>query len=119
MPTNARAPEWLVLLACANPSPSEPRRGKHLRNPVDWSPLLELADEHGVLPLLAKRLPDAGDAIVPPEVRQKLRDRQRAQTIFTLSMTAELFRLLDRLASSGIDALLTQVPVLSMRCYGG
>jgi Uncharacterised nucleotidyltransferase len=108
----------LVLLECANPSPAARRLGDLLRNSVDWSVLLELADEHGMLPLLAKRLQNVDDVTVPPEIRQKLRDWQRAQVIFTLSMTAELFRLLDRFAAAGIDTLLTKGPVLSTRCYG-
>jgi putative nucleotidyltransferase-like protein len=118
MRTSAIAPEWLALLECANPHPAAQRLTELVRNPVDWSALLALADEHGILPLLAKRLQDVEDAIVPPEIRQKLRGRQRAQVVFTLSMTAGLFRLLDRFAASGIDTLLTKGPVLSMRCYG-
>jgi hypothetical protein len=118
MRTSAIAPEWLALLECANPYPAAPRLTELVRNPIDWSVLLALADEHGILPLLAKRLQDVDDASVPPEIRQKLRERQRTQVVFTLSMTAELFRLLDRFGASGIDTLLTKGPVLSMRCYG-
>jgi hypothetical protein len=116
--TNASTPEWLVLLECANPSLASARLSELLRSPVDWPALLALAEEHGLVPLVAKRLQDAGAAVVPPEIRQKLRDGQRAQIIFTMSMTAELFRLLDRFAASGIDVLLTKGPVLAMRCYG-
>jgi hypothetical protein len=87
-------------------------------NPLDWSALLTLADEHGMLPLLAMRLREVDQTIVPPEIRQKLRDWQRAQMVFTLSLAAELFRLLDRFAAAGIETLLTKGPVLSMRCYG-
>src|ERR1700676_5081625 len=110
--------EWRVLLECANLDPAKRRLHDLAGNPVDWSALLTLADVHGMLPLLAARLRDCDEAIVPPEIRQKLRDRQRAQVVFTLSLTAELFRLLDRLAASGIETLLTKGPVLSMRCYG-
>jgi hypothetical protein len=118
MQTNAIGSEWLVLLDCANPSLTAGRWSELLANSADWPALLALADDHGMLPQLAKRLQNVDAAIVPPEIRQKLRDWQRTQAIFTLSMTAELFRLLDRLAASGIGALLTKGPVLSMRCYG-
>ena len=118
MQPNTIASEWLVLLECANPSPAAGRLSELLAHSVDWPALLGLADDHGMLPLLAKRLQDVDDAMVPPEIRQKLRDWQRAQAIFTLSMTAELFRLLDRFAASGVETLLTKGPVLSMRCYG-
>jgi hypothetical protein len=118
MQTKTIASEWLVLLECASLSPTTRRLSELLAGSVDWSALLELAEEHGMLPLLARRLHDVDDAVVPAETRQKMREWQRAQVIFTLSMTAELFRLLDRFAGSGIDALLTKGPVLSMRCYG-
>jgi hypothetical protein len=110
--------EWRVLLECANPNPAKRRLGDLVRNPLDWSTLLTLAHGHGMVPLLAMRLREIDDAIVPLEVRQKLRDSQRAQMVFTLSLAAELFRLLERFAASGIETLLTKGPVLSMRCYG-
>jgi hypothetical protein len=58
------------------------------------------------------------EGVVPPAIRQKLRDTQRQQIIFTLGLTAELFRLLDRFAALGIETLLTKGPALSERCYG-
>jgi len=118
MQTNTMASEWLVLLECARPSPAVRRLSELLANSVDWPALLALADDHGMLPLLGRRLQDLDEAFVPPEICQRLRDRQRAQVIFTLSMTAELFRLRDRFAAAGIDVLLTKGPVLAMRCYG-
>ena len=118
MQTNTMASEWLVLLECARPSPAVRRLSELLGNSVDWPALLALADDHGMLPLLGRRLQDLDEAVVPPEICQRLRDRQRAQVIFTLSMTAELFRLRDRFAAAGIDVLLTKGPVLAMRCYG-
>ena len=112
------APEWVVLLEGASLHPDAQRLEQLLRKPMDWPHLLELADEHGMLPLLAARLSGLDEAIVPSEVRQKLRTWQRAQTVFTLSLTAELFRLLDRFATAGIEVLLTKGPVLAARCYG-
>lgn len=107
-----------MLLECANPDPAEGRLSDLVCNPVDWSTLLALAGEHGMLPLLAMRLRDVDAAIVPPEICERLRNWQRAQVVFTLSLTGELFRLLDRFAASGIETLLTKGPVLSMRCFG-
>ena len=82
------APEWVVLLEGASPHPDGQRLEQLLRKSMDWPHLLELADEHGMLPLLAARLSVFDEAIVPSEVRQKLRTWQRAQTVFTLSLTA-------------------------------
>jgi len=57
-------------------------------------------------------------ALVPPEVRVKLREFQRSHTVSALQLTAELFRVLEPFAVSGIDVLLTKGPALSVRCYG-
>lgn len=77
-----------------------------------------LADDHGVLPLVATRLraPDAASH-VPASIRQKLADRQRTQILFTLSMVAEMFRVLGRFASASIPVLAIKGPALAARCY--
>jgi hypothetical protein len=80
--------------------------------------LVLLAEEQGLLPLLTKRLGEMREDVAPSEIRQELRDAARAQTLFTLSLTAELFHVLDRFAALGIEVLLTKGPVLSARCYG-
>jgi hypothetical protein len=116
--TNALSAEWLALLQCANPQFSADRLSVCLRKPFDWSHLLILAEDQGLLALLTKRLGELGEDVAPSEIHQELRDAARAQTLFTLSLTAELFRVLDRFAAPGIEVLLTKGPVLSARCYG-
>lgn len=115
---NSLSAEWLALLECANPHTDVPRLNELFRKPLDWRRLLTLADEHGVLPLLTKHIALLDEGGTPAEVRRELRDAARARTLFTLSLTAELFRVLDRFAALGIAALLTKGPVLSARCYG-
>jgi hypothetical protein len=80
--------------------------------------LLALAEEHGVEGHLAACLREFQGDLVPPEIRQAVVDRQRAQTFFTLRLTAELFRILDRFASEGIGALVVKGPVLAVQAYG-
>jgi hypothetical protein len=122
---NAVSAEWLTLLECANPNPVPDRLSELLDESQDWPRLLTLADEQGILALLTKRLGGLGEGrggtrfeLVSPEIRQQLRDAARARTLFTLSLTAELFRVLDRFATLGIGVLMTKGPVLSARCYG-
>ncbi len=110
--------EWRVLLECANPHFAASRLGQLLSESLDWPRLLILAEDQGVLPLLTSRLGELDENVVPTQVRQKLRDSSRSQMLFTLSLTAELFRILDRFAALGISVLLTKGPVLSARCYG-
>jgi hypothetical protein len=70
-----------------------------------------------LLPLLGARL-RAADIDPPVEFCRQLQDAQRSQIIFTLSLTAELFCVLERFASVGIEILLTKGPALAARCYG-
>jgi hypothetical protein len=108
--------EWAALLGCATPGASLDRFAGLLQN-CRWPHLLQLAEDHGLTPLLAERVKNLDHAVVPVEVRDKLRKLQRSRAIFALRLTAELFRVLDRFAVSGIDVLLTKGPALSVRCY--
>src|SRR6267143_416018 len=103
--------EWSALLECASPVHDRHRLAGLFRS-ADWTRLLILADDHGVAGHLAASLRDLEKDLVPAEIRQALVDRQRARNFFTLRLTAELFRVLDRFASKGIEALVVKGPVL-------
>jgi hypothetical protein len=115
--TSARA-SWALLVECARPNPGIERLDEMLRRIGDWPVFLELAEKHSVLGLAASRFLDCGQGAVPPEILHGLRERSRAQTLFTLLLTAEMFRLFDCFTGSGVEALVTKGPVLSARCYG-
>ncbi len=84
----------------------------------DFESLFQLADEHGVIPHLSAALGAAPDLRLPDSFLATLRERQRAHLLFTLTMTAQLFRILDLLRQSAIDALVVKGPVLALRAYG-
>ncbi|HVM74751.1 MAG TPA: nucleotidyltransferase family protein [Candidatus Saccharimonadales bacterium] len=107
-----------MLCACVSPSFNPQTLQEALAPPVDWDVLLELAEEHSVQGILAKRLQAFEFAGVPSAAREKLQTRMRAQHIYTLSMTAELFRLLDDFAAAGIEILVVKGPVTSVVAYG-
>ena len=109
--------EWSVLLECASPVHDASRLAEIARY-ADWSRVLVLAEEHGVLGHVAKRLRDLDVDLVPGEIRKTLLERHRAQVFSTLRMTAELFRLLNIFAASDIPALVVKGPVLAMQAYG-
>jgi len=109
--------EWSLLVECASPSRDRRRLAALLRS-LDWNRLLLLAEEHGVNGHLAACLRDLDSHLVPPEIRQTLIDRQRAQNFFTLRLTAELFVILERFKSEGIGALVVKGPVLAIEAYG-
>lgn len=112
------ATEWPVLLECASAKPDAGKLCELLRQNVDWQALFLLAEEHGMLGLLARRAGELSEATLPSEFRKKLRERHRSQLLVTLGMTAELFRVLQRLAAARIRTLVVKGPVLAVRAYG-
>jgi hypothetical protein len=84
---------------------------------LDWDILLDLAEDHGVQGLLADRFMKTGFAGIPPAAREKLQVRMRAQHLFTLSMTAELFRILQQFAQARVDTFLVKGPLISYLAY--
>jgi len=106
-----------VLLECASAA-FDVRRLAELSRSVDWSRLLTLAEEHGVLGHLTVRLGALEKDLVPAEVRAALVEHHRAQVFSTLRLTAELFRVLELFAAQGIGALVVKGPVLAMQAYG-
>src|SRR4029077_2117656 len=109
--------EWSALLECASLSHDRQRLANLFRS-ANWARFQALAEEHGVVGLVAARLRDIQWESVPPEIKQTLIDRQRAQIFFSLRMTTELFRILDRFSSEGIGALVVKGPVLAVEAYG-
>jgi Uncharacterised nucleotidyltransferase len=109
--------EWSVLLECASPVRNRQRLAGSFAS-ADWARLLALAGEHGVAGHLASCLRDLEESLVPPRVRQKLIERQRAQNFHTLRLTAELFLILGLFTSKGIGALVVKGPTLAVRAYG-
>jgi len=115
--TNNLEKEWAVLVECASPQRCAPHLSERLQDSFDWRELLARAEQQGVLGLLAEQLKNLNPA-PQAEIREAVYEWQRRHTVFTLSLTAEMFRLLEHFAALGIEALVTKGPVLSVRCYG-
>jgi hypothetical protein len=106
-----------VLVECASSQPRAPHLTDLLQGSFDWRALLARAEQHGVLGLLAERVKQLNSS-TPPEIRETLREWERRQTVFALSLTAEMFRLLEHFAGLSIELLVIKGPPLSVRCYG-
>jgi hypothetical protein len=85
---------------------------------ISWPALLTLAEQHGVIALLASALQHCGEGVPPPGFEQKIRELHRGQVLSTLKMTAELFRLINLFRSASPDVVLVKGPVLALRAYG-
>jgi hypothetical protein len=84
---------------------------------LNWDGLLDLAADHGVQGVLAKRLEEVAFANVPDSARERLQDRMRAQHLSTLSMTVALFRILQDFSTERIEAVLVKGPLVSLLAY--
>jgi len=116
--TGELSAEWAVLLECASPVCNPQRLSDLLQRKPDWSILIPLAEEHGVLALLAERVHREQESSVPQEIQQKLEEKRHALLLFSLSLLAELFCLLESFRAAGMEALVVKGPALSARCYG-
>jgi Uncharacterised nucleotidyltransferase len=112
-----RAAWPLLLQSCA--LPRDPVKISALAAEVDdVESLFRLADEHGVIAHLAAALATVADARIPPILLDSLRTHRRLQLLLSLTMTAELFRILELFRMSQIECIVVKGPVLSLRAYG-
>ncbi len=80
--------------------------------------LFQLTEEHGVIAHLAAALGECPQQPLRSEFLEMLRARHRMQLLFTLAMTAELFRILQMLRDANIETVVVKGPVLALRAYG-
>jgi hypothetical protein len=109
--------EWPVLLECCSSHSDARRLHQLIDRTQDLPALLAQAEEHCILPLLAARVQEAALGASYPDFQSKLSLLNRTQVVLALALTAELFRVLERLSSLDIQVLTTKGPALSVRCY--
>jgi hypothetical protein len=85
---------------------------------VDWTYVRETAIQHGIIPLLYKRLKEDMIDLVPPDELAELRTLFMENAARNLRMTQELFKVLDLLAEAGIEAMPFKGPALAIQAYG-
>jgi hypothetical protein len=110
--------EWQFLCVCASPAASQEALTSAYGAVKDWDLLLELAEEHGVLGLLSKRLAPTQRKSVPSAAREKLQTRMRSQQMFVLGLTADLFQILEEFDRMAIEGILVKGPIVSLLAYG-
>ena len=86
-------------------------------NRLDWAKVLELAEHHGVAPVMYRALNERPSS-APAEVLEQLRSRYEYTARKNLRFTAELFRILDCLEAHAIPAIPLKGPVLAETVYG-
>jgi hypothetical protein len=84
---------------------------------MDWERLVQLADHHGLVPLVFRRLSAEMDASRSPGL-EVLRQHDNANAHRTLWLTLELLNIHRHLQARGLEVLPYKGPVLAEALYG-
>ncbi len=112
--------EWSLLrTACSAGTPGEKLDliRPLLREPICWKILFDLADRHGVQPLLCQTLSTIEEA-VPSEDMHALKQRYQVNLLKALFLSRELIRIVDRLSEIGIEVMPYKGLALAEAIYG-
>jgi hypothetical protein len=109
----------LILACCGDDSDGRlsARIPQILRHGVDWERLVRLADHHGLVPLVFRRLSAEMDASRSPGL-EALRQQDNANAHRTLWLTLELLNIHRHLQARGLEVLPYKGPVLAEALYG-
>lgn len=116
-PGAATQPEWSLLLAASSTSRNKDRLDALLRAPLRWDVVLDLADRHGVEPLLYQALSDC-KSLIAPEYLNFLAQKHRTNVHKSLMLSRELIRIVDELSALGIEAMPYKGLALAEAVYG-
>ncbi len=114
-------PEAQVLLACARLELTGAERdglAQALATGLDWDWLLELAERHGLRPLLYRHLDALASGLVPRRVLVDLWTHHERRALTNQLMAQELLRILALFDHAGIAALPYKGPALAASLYG-
>jgi hypothetical protein len=99
--------EWSLLRAACSQIPRQEKTERirlQSRQPIRWKILFELADRHGVQPLLYQALVDAEDA-VPRDAMPTIEKRYQVNLHKALFLSRELIRIIDCMSAVGIEVM--------------
>lgn len=109
-----------LLLCCATTEFDEAGQAgleRMLAQPIDWQRLYDLADAHGLRPLLFRHLAERTDAAIPKDIEAKLWRHQESLRRRNRFMETELVALVRLLADNGIAAVAHKGPVVARLAY--
>lgn len=111
-------PEWSLLLAGCSAANQEKndRIEPLLRSPLRWDVVLDLADRHGVQPLLYQAL--SNSHAVPTEPLSALKQKYQTNVHKSLMLSRELIRIVDELSVAGIEVMPYKGLALAETVYG-
>jgi len=111
--------EWSLLRAACSTAGSQEKLERIrslLVSPIRWKSLADLAERHGVLPLLCQALLSIDP--VPPEEMRGLKQRYQVNLHKALFLSRELIRIVENLSARGIEVIPYKGLSLAETLYG-
>ena len=96
--------EWSLLRAACSQLTSAQDLAAQLQPSICWKSLFDLADHHGVLPIICQRLSGIAE-LVPADDMRTLNHSYQTNLHKAMLLSLELIRIYDRLSSSGVEVL--------------
>jgi hypothetical protein len=115
------APEAELLVWCARTIVSDDLKARireRAQESLDWSMVLELAEYHGVVPLLYKNLSAVSSDLVPAELLTRLRQKTQAGALLNRALAKELVALCEAFQARGVPVIPIKGATLAVLAYG-
>jgi len=87
-------------------------------NEIDWGNLLEMAEDHGITPLLYEYIRNNREINTPDTFLNTLANRHEANKLRNRVLSQELFDILELFSTHNIIALAYKGPSLTLSVYG-
>ncbi len=110
-----------LLLCCSRTcleAPVKEQIKALVKQDIDWSRLITIAEQHGVKPLLYQSLNQVCANAIPPNILNQLKKDFRTNAVRNLYLTRELLKLLKLFTSHDIPVLCIKGPALATLAYG-
>jgi hypothetical protein len=104
------------LVECARASLTGTQVAPNSMGNVDWDVLLRFAQQHGLIPCLARDFNHRND--IPAAISSRVEEMARANAQTGLLLTGELLKVVRVLREHGISALPYKGPALAAAAYG-
>lgn len=115
------APEAELLVWCARTvltNDLTARIRARAQESLDWSLVLELAEYHGVVPLLYRNLFALSPDLVPAELLTRLRQKAQVGALLNRTLAKELVALCDAFQARGVPVIPIKGATLAVVAYG-
>ena len=110
--------EFILLCWLISADPKRERINDMLRKPIDWMTVADLAERHGVRPLLMQGLDRMDFFDLPPETKELLEDFQKWHVSYCLRVGAELLGIVELLEGKHVRFATFKGATLAVSLYG-